>query len=327
MDPSNGARIAGLACPAPPLGQSPVPLSSAGRRRFLFGTLVGALGFCLPSLEALGAASTSEGALQQRVSAHLQAVRAQGLLGRGEGTSWSVYDLTSGEQLVALSQEVPRQAASMIKPFVAQAYFFEAADSRGRLGYNDQVRALMTRSIRDSDNAATNQLMSLVIRHARGKGPRDVERVLKRHAPHIFRETLIVETIPSGGQTYRNKASAADYSRFLRALWGGQLPYAAELKSLMALPNRDRISDGVAAVPDHLTIYDKTGSTARLCGDMGIVEARGRNGRRYPYVFVGIIERGSSASNYGHWIHARGEVLREVSGLVYTHLKQRYDLV
>lgn len=326
MEPGSAAS-ARLIDPGAALGQSPASPILAGRRRFLLAALAGAASLCWPPVGALGATGSVEGNLQQRVSDQLKALRALGLLGRDEGTSWSVFDLTSGEQLVAINQAVPRQAASMIKPFVAQAFFFQAASSGGRLRYSDAIRSLMVRSIRDSDNPATNQLMALVIRHAKGKGPADVERVLKRHAPDIFRDTRILETIPAGGQTYRNRASAADYSRFLRALWGGQLPYAAALKSLMALPNRDRISDGVAAVPDHLTIYDKTGSTARLCGDMGIVEAVGRNGRRYPYVFVGIVERASNARNYSHWIRARGEVLREVSGLVYNHLKQRYDLV
>ena len=52
---------------------------------------------------------------------------------------------------------------------------------------------------------------------------------------------------------------------------------------------------------------NKTGSTARLCGDMGILK-----GVRYPYVMVGIIERKSKASNYGEWMHSRGRVFREI---------------
>lgn len=311
-----------------PVGDPPRAsvLASPARRQFLLASVTMGLGACLSPLGVLGA-DTPVGILQQRVSDRLRSLRAQGRLARDEVTSWSVQDLNTGTQLVALSQDAPRQAASMIKPFVAQAYFIQVAASGGRLSYSDHIRTLMVRSIRDSDNGATNQLMHLVIRHAKGKGPRDVERVLKRHAPDIFRETLILETIPANGQTYRNKASAADYRRFLHGLWRGRLPYAAELRSLMALPNRDRITDGVGAVPDRLTIYDKTGSTARLCGDMGIVEAIGRNGRPYPYIFVGIIEKGSRAKDYGRWIRDRGGVLREVSGLVYNHFKDRHDLI
>lgn len=311
--------------PRPPVHYLPL-LAAPARRQFLLSSLTSLLISCLFPLGGHGAAAPG-GTLQQQVSERLRSLRTQGRMARDEVSSWSVQDLTTGTDLVALSQDIPRQAASMIKPFVAQAYFFQVAASGGRVGYGDHIRALMVRSIRDSDNAATNQLMRLVIYQAKGKGPPDVERVLRDHAPHIFRETHIVETIPANGQTYLNKASAADYRRFLHALWNGHLPHAAELRSLMALPNRDRITDGVRSVPDHLTVYDKTGSTARLCGDMGIVEAIGRNGRHYPYIFVGIIEKGSRARDYGRWIHDRGKVLREVSELVYNDLKERHDLI
>jgi beta-lactamase class A len=94
----------------------------------------------------------------------------------------------------------------------------------------------------------------------------------------------------------------------------------------MALPNRDRISDGVSSIPNHVKVYDKTGSTACLCGNMGIVEARGRDGRIYPYTFVGIIERSSSAKNYGSWITRRSNAIRAVSNLVYLDMKDKYQL-
>ena len=293
------------------------------RRGFLETLTLGSAALWLGIRPIPAAAETS---LERQVEALVKRLRAQGVVQADERTSWSVYDFTAREKLVAINEDVPRQAASMIKPFVAQAFFYQASQS-SQVRYTAEIRHTMERMIRKSSNTATNHLMSIVSRNAGDHGPQDVERVLKRHAPGIFRETRIVEKIPAGGRTYRNLASAHDYSRFLYALWHDKMPYAQELRGLMALPNRDRISDGVKSVPDSARVYDKTGSTARLCGNMGIVVAPGRGGRSYPYTFVGIIERPSSARNYGSWIRRRSNAIRTVSNLVYLELKKRYPLV
>jgi len=253
-------------------------------------------------------------------------MRSEGRIRPEEATSWSVYDFTSGQKLVAINEDIPRQAASMIKPFVAQAYFFALDESRGRMRYTNEVRQTMEDMIRRSSNTATNRVMSIVIGQEGNRGPGDVERVLKRNAPSVFRETRIVEMIPANGRTYRNLASAHDYSRFLLALWNDRLPHAGELREIMSLPNRDRIHHGVKSIPQNVKVYDKTGSTACLCGNMGIIEAPGRGGGRYPYTFVGIIERPSRAEDYGTWISRRSDAIREVSDLVYQDMKQRHRL-
>jgi len=304
-------------------GNSP-PIST--RREFL-----AAVASCSSALLLLGAPSLTQArrqelTLQGQVVALVKSMRSQGLIRPEEKTSWSIYDFTTREKLVAINEDIPRQAASMIKPFVAQAYFFELVDSRGKMRYTQEVRQTMEHMIRRSSNRATNRLISLISRHEKNRGAPDVERVLKENAPAIFRETRIVETIPANGRTYRNLASAHDYSRFLYALWSDGLPYAEELREIMSLPNRDRICHGVRSIPSGVKVYDKTGSTARLCGNMGIIEAPGRSGRRYPYTFIGIIERPSRAKNYGSWIARRSNAIRAVSGLVYRDMKRRHRL-
>jgi len=300
-------------------------LSLPTRREFLAAaaSCSGALALGLPSLVR---ADGYQPSLQQQVSGLVKGMRALGLIGSEEKTSWSVYDLTSGKKLVAINEDVPRQAASMIKPFVAQAYFYQLETARGKLRYTGAVRKTMEDMIRHSDNRATNRIMAIVSRHERNRGPKDVERVLKKNAPGIFRETRIVESISPDGRTYRNLASAHDYSRFLYALWHDRMPCTEELRDIMSLPNQDRICQGVDSIPDEVRIYDKTGSTARLCGNMGIVEAPGRWGRQYPYIFIGIIERPSRAKHYEHWITQRSDAIRAVSDLVYRDMRQRYQL-
>ena len=265
--------------------------------------------------------------LGRKVNAYIQQQRRLGRIKPDETTSWSVFDFTTNRKLVSINEDKPLQAASMIKPFVAMAWFYEMERKGSRLRYGPKTRRLMEAMIRRSNNWATNQVMKQVINSAGGGGPRRVEQVLKRNSPGIFANTSIVELIPAGGRTYRNKASAHDYSRFLYALWKGGLPQSDELRELMSLPNRNRITTGAKGIPRNAMVYDKTGSTARLCGNMGIIEAMGKDGKRYPYTIVAIIEKRERTRHYGRWVATRGNVIRGVSSLVYEDLKRRHNLV
>jgi beta-lactamase class A len=309
-----------------PAQQQALEADACGMDRRLF---VGTLGLATAGL-LLGAPSASEAAgrstLQSQLVRLVKRQRAQGLIRSDERTSWSVYDFTGGKKLVSINEDVPRQAASMIKPFVAQAFFYTMQSRGSKLRYTSGIRDTMVRMIRNSSNSATNEIMDLVSRYNGGNGARDVERVLKRHAPGIFQQTSIVERIPANGRTYRNKASAHDYSRFLWALWNDRMPRSRELRDLMALPNHDRITRRVRGMPSSVRVYDKTGSTAMLCGNMGIIECSDRRGRPRPYTFIGIIEKSQRTSAYGTWITNRSNAMREVSSLVYNYMRDQHQL-
>jgi beta-lactamase class A len=92
----------------------------------------------------------------------------------------------------------------------------------------------------------------------------------------------------------------------------------------MALPGPDRIFTGVTTIPASTRVYNKTGSTARVCGDVGILTAKGPDGKRYPYTMIGIIEKERRARHYTTWIRSRGEVIRGTSGIVYRGIMRRY---
>ena len=263
--------------------------------------------------------------LNAMVQRYLTWLRQTGRLATNERTAWLVYDFTSRQFLVTINASTPYQSASMIKPFIALAFFHKVWE--GKLGYTPFHRQRMEAMIQRSDNRATNYFIELLNRTSHRSGPAEAERTLKQRHPGVFRHTRIVEYIPGGGRTYRNRASALDYHRFLQALWYDQLPYSGELRRLMYLPNRDRMYTGAAGVARQTQVLDKTGTTARLCGDMGILVARGRDGRSYPYTFIGIIEKAQPAQNYPIWQQARGDVIREISGMVYEQLKRIYNLV
>ena len=263
--------------------------------------------------------------LTAEIENYIKSLRQTGRIAANEQTAWLVYDFTTRQYLTAINATRPYQSASMVKPFIALAFFHKVYE--GQLQYTSFQRHRMEAMIQRSDNSATNYFIELLNRTSRHSGPAEAERTLKQRHPGIFRHTRIVERIPGGGRTYRNKASALDYHRFLHALWYDQLPYSAELKRLMNLPNRDRIYSGAQGVARQTWVIDKTGTTARLCGDMGILIAQGRDGYRYPYTFVGIIEKARPASNYMAWKNTRGNVIREVSSIVYNHMRQMHDLV
>lgn len=274
-----------------------------------------------------GSASANESSpLERQVEAAVKRLRAKGQIRSDERTSWSVYDFNSRRKLVSINEESPRQGASMIKPFVAQAFFYTARDQGSKLTYSRDIRDTMKAMICDSSNTATTEIMKIISRYNGNTGPKATESVLKRHAGGIFRQTRFVEYIPANGRTYRNLASARDYSRFLYAIWNGHLPHSDEILELMALPNNDRIVRGVASMPSSLRVFDKTGSTARLCGNMGIIEARDVRGRSHPYTFIGIIEKQERTKAYTRWIRNRSNAIRGISGLVYQYIRNQHQV-
>ncbi|MFC1513316.1 serine hydrolase [Thermodesulfobacteriota bacterium] len=263
-------------------------------------------------------AGRSRNQLEKQLENYIKESRRKGKVAKDEKTGWLVIDLTRGETLVDINVDSPYQAASMIKPFIALAFFHKVKE--GRLIYGPKSRRKMAAMIQRSSNTATNWVLKQV------GGPKAAQRLLQKHYSHLLHETSLVEYIPSNGRTYRNKASAKDYGRFLVALWKKELPSGKELRRLMALPGRDRLYSGTP-IPQGTLVYNKTGSTAKLCGDMGILAPRAKNGRRYPYIVVGIIEKQHKARNYGRWKMVRSNVIRGASSLIYKEMKQHYNLL
>ncbi|MFO7665627.1 MAG: serine hydrolase [Desulfobacterales bacterium] len=268
--------------------------------------------------DASAASPSTVSKIEQSIENYISNLRKSGRLAGDESTGWMVYDLEKNRNIIGINADQGFQAASMIKPFVALAFFHQV--NVGKLKYGSQGRQQLEAMIQRSSNSATNWAMRQV------GGPAQCDAILKRHYGHIFKKTEIKEYIPAGGRTYQNSASPADYVRFLKALWDSKLPKDKEIKRLMALPGRDRIYNGTP-IPKGTLVYNKTGSTGHLCGDMGILVPKTQNGGRYPYVIVGIIERRSKASDYGQWMHSRSRIIREVSTLVYDEMKKQHRLL
>jgi beta-lactamase class A len=85
----------------------------------------------------------------------------------------------------------------------------------------------------------------------------------------------------------------------------------------MNLPNADRLYTSTPGVPSGTEVYDKTGTTSHLCGNIGILVAQRADGASFPYIVVGVIEKGRAASGYFGWMRSRGDVIRRVSEMAY----------
>lgn len=256
--------------------------------------------------------------LNTRVAALLQEEIRQGKIQPQMRTGWAAYDLTTNTYLVSVNLHRPFQAASMIKPFVALAFFHQAA--KGKVSYTPQHRRMMEEMIQHSSNPATNWFIRQL------GGPARCEALLKTEYASLVGQIRIKEYIPPDGRTYKNSIQPSGYIQFLRALWNYQLPNSKEMLRLMSLPGPDRLVYG-SELPGNTEIYNKTGTTSFLCGDMGILVARAKDGRKVPYAVVGIVERPSRAADYKQWMHASGGVIRDFSSLVYEEMKRKHNLL
>lgn len=262
--------------------------------------------------------SAGAAGLNHKMGAFLKEQQGKGRIRSQVRTALVAYDLTNETYLVDLNSHRPFQAASMIKPFVALAFFHQV--DQGILSYSPNNRQMMEDMIQQSSNSATNGFIRQL------GGPARCEALLKQKYGRLFQQVRIKEYIPPDGRTYKNSAHPADYIAFLKALWKHQLPRSEEMLRLMALPGRDRIFYGTD-LPNGTMVYNKTGTTAQLCGDMGILVARSRDGRAVPYAIVGIVERAPTPADYKQWMVRSGGVIRDFSSLVYEEMKQKYNLL
>ena len=256
--------------------------------------------------------------LNSRMGAFLKEQTSKGKIQPRERTAWAAYDLTNNSYVVSINSNRPFQAASMIKPFVALAFFHQA--DKGKATYTAQHRHMMEAMIQHSSNSATNWFIRQL------GGPAKCEALLKKEYGRLFSQVRIKEYIPADGRTYKNSAQPSDYIQFLKALWNYQLPNSKEMLRVMSLPGPDRLLYGTE-VPPGTAVYNKTGTTAHLCGDMGILVARAKDGRKVPYALVGIVERPTKPANYKQWMHSSGGAIRDFSELVYQEMKRKHDLL
>ena len=90
--------------------------------------------------------------INSKVEQFLREQRSRGKLLRQERTALVAYDLTNNTYLANINSQRSFQAASMIKPFVALAFFQQVEE--GKMQYGPNSRQMMERMIQHSSNQA-----------------------------------------------------------------------------------------------------------------------------------------------------------------------------
>lgn len=266
------------------------------RRQFL-GLGLGVFGSSLISSKVIA----KHQSLQNKVDSLVKNYREKYPM-RRERTSWSVYDLNSNELLVSINRDISRSSASMFKPYVALAC--NIRERERKFSWDEENLNKLQLMLEHSKNSQTNDLMKSL------GGPSEVEIILKSNYSKIFEGLSLTEYIPRGGRTYRNESSAKDYSKFLYALHNNHFPNSSLIEEHM------RESKTRFYAPN-CEVINKTGTTAKVCGDMGVILPNKGRG----YIMVGIIERDRPIRGYyNKWARRRKQILADVSKLVLQDL-------
>ena len=273
-----------------------------------------------PVLESMDieGTQTRSASLETVLSSHIEGLKKKKVLNENDSISITVYDIDHNIKFASINEDVTRMAASTIKDYVMLAIFTQI--QAGKLKYTKEIKKLLAASIQHSDNPSTNKLIAILGGHSKA------DKIIATNYPY-FRNTRILEIIPDDGRTYKNTTSTHDLSIFYNQMWQGRLPYSAEMKHYLSLPQligHDRIYDGTC-IPKGTRLYDKTGTVYGSVADSGILEMKDGKSTK-PYVINVIIEdktrpnAKASRSSRQSWMHQRANVIRSVSEIVYNHL-------
>ena len=263
---------------------------------------------------------TIDSPLEASFELYIKNRRSRRVLSTTDRTSFVVYDISKNKKLVSINEDRQMMAASLIKNFVMLAYFHEVR--HGRQTHTNANRGHLTAMIQRSSNPSTNYFIRLL------GGPARVTRILKANYPY-FKETRIVEYIPTGGRTYRNMTSARDLSTFFLRLCQCRLPHSEKMRWYFKLKNGDYIFKKTY-IPASVTVYNKTGTVYGLVGDGGILVFKDPEGKLRPYVFIGLMEdrtktnRKNRWQSFATWRNQRTYIMRRLSERAYKYIYENH---
>lgn len=293
-------------------------------------------------VEYIVAPNVSGDTLEEKIVRHIADLKKSGKIAHDENVGFLVFDFKANERLVSVYTDTQMQAASMMKPYVALAYLHTVAQEKS---IDPFIMEHLRKMLQESDNVSTNFIMDKV--EVEGiKGPEAIQSILLNNYGNILKQTNIIDYIPltpkekesakrqglmvsEGESYYSNLSSLNDYQGFLDALWHNHLPHSNKLKELMSETRWNRVLSRILGKPKKTILYNKTGTTARVCGDISIVEAKDKDDNLYPYSIIAIIEKKNRVNGelaYHKWARSSSDVIRELSVLAHESMKQRYNL-
>lgn len=278
--------------------------------------------------------------MNQAVRRKIESLYQDASLERGvERISVVVRDLRTGTMLVDYNGDAALQMASLSKPLIAAAKITYLEQQglpldaqtfrRMKLMMTSDSKYLTKGDVKEFNvqgrrpsyfsNAIHNRFMAEL------GGPAGVQRLLTNAYPGMFRQLALVQPIPlPEGDEYKNKASAKDYDRFLRALYRNELTRSHDLRTIMGLkgPFGNKLVNFVPNIPNDTDLLHKTGTTQESCSDIGTIKPN-KSEKKNPYNIIILIDRDTRAQQRA-WCRVRGYgVIRPLSGLVYSMMPQR----
>jgi len=259
-----------------------------------------------------------QGPLPEIVAAEICKLRNTRHLLNTDDISIHIHDLSRDETVVNIKADRVRNAASLIKPFVMLTVYDLAFQNK--LGLTDSIETQIYKMITVSNNQSTNSLIRLVGNGSTARGLEKINATIKKYG---FRDTYLVEDIPEGGRTYRNRTSAYDLSEYFRKIYKRSIisPHYSQKMIDVLLDNHVRRIETPVLVQDGVPVADKTGYVCGTNGDSGIVFLRNINRNASDYVVSIIIENPYRPTN--GWGRRKTEVIRHLSNVVYSYFRQQ----
>lgn len=184
------------------------------------------------------------------------------------GGTWAAAAQRADGEACSAAGSAPMQAASLVKLFVAAAVQQERDAVEARESYAGETAQLLHVMLSESDNAATN---TLVTRLGAGDAQAGMAKVNAYCAANGYADTAMGRLMLEFDAEHDNFTSVTDCCAFLRALLAGKIQGGDAI--LDALKQQTRTGKIPAGVPAGVQTANKTGELDTVENDAAIVWA------------------------------------------------------
>lgn len=170
------------------------------------------------------------------------------------------------ENVMAMVNGGPMQAASLIKLYVAGCVYENYSLLSAQEGYGGETEALLSAMITVSDNTACN---TLVTRLGNGNVQMGLERVNQYCVNHGFSDTHMGRLMLQPNNVDDNYTSVRDCCNYLKMANAGQLEGSSNVLGYMN--QQQRRGKIPAGIPEGVLVGNKTGELSDVENDAAIV--------------------------------------------------------
>ncbi len=248
-------------------------------------------------------------ALNQEVEKKIQSLREAGKLEKDDHVSVVAFDLENEHFMAHVGSTEPRNAASLIKPFIMLAAYHKVKTGTPA---PEWLERQIEQMIVNSNNPASTKVIKFI------GGLEEAQRIITQYG---FAHTELKEYIPSNGRTYKNRTSANDLNVLLHQLHSGQL-VDRDYSALM-LRYLDQYTTSRLASFESQYAIGLAGKTGYVAGTQAeATQVTLPNGKKYN--FVAIVENKSNPRRQDlEWHNNSREALKELFSTVHAHASAR----